>query len=143
MIFHLGKATLPIIMKPEMKLATNAFLVEDIILPKYYSVQFELYMDAPENNDGKSKLILGLTNDLDDTGSVGNRAPSFGIETIAGNLNFVTKMSSGKVKKHETRITSEWFSKWLSFKVMRYLLVRIRHELQKQYWPTTKKWFPV
>ena len=109
-------------MKPEMKLATNAFLLENIMLPKFYSVQFELYMDAPEKDDGSIKMILGLTKSLGISGA-GNREPSFGIETNDSNqLIFVTKISSGKEPKHETPITGEWYSKWLSFKIMRCLL---------------------
>ena len=120
MIFHLGKTQLPIIMKPEMKLATNAFLVEDIILPKFYSVQFDLNIQAPEKNDGRGKLILGLTNGLENTEATGYREPSFGIEPENGKLKFVTKMFSGKQKRHYNSIT-EWYSKWLSFKIMQCL----------------------
>ena len=109
-------------MKPKMKLATDAFLLKDIALPKFYSVHFELYMDAPETDDGKIKLILGLTKGLGISG-VGNREPSFEIETNDLNqLNFVTKISSGKKVKHEALINSEWYSKWLSFKIIRCLL---------------------
>ena len=103
-------------MKPEMKLATDAFLLEDIMLPKFYSVQFELYMDAPENDDEKYKLILGLTNSLKNTQAAGDRDPTFSIERIHNKLLFAIKVFSGTDKNHKTPITGEWFGKWLSFK---------------------------
>ena len=122
---------MPIIIKPEMKLATNAFRVEDIMLPKFYSVQFELYMDKPENDNEKNQLILGLTDDLENAGAAGYRDLSFKIETNDFNeLIFVTRISSGTEKRHEASITSEWYSKWLSFKIIRCLLVCIQPELR-------------
>ena len=114
-----------------MKLATNALLLEDIMLPKFYSVQFDLYMDAPEIDDGKIKLILGLTKGLGISGA-GSHEPSFGIET--NDLNFVTKTSSGEKTRHETPMTGEWYSKWLSFKIIRCLLVCMRSDLHQ--WKT-------
>ena len=110
-------------MKPEMKLITNAFLVEDIMLPKFYSVEFELYLSAPENDDGKGKLIIGLTDGLENNEAPGYRDPTFAIDE----LNFVTKISSGKKgeRKQDIPITGEWYSKWLSFKMMICLLVCI------------------
>ena len=111
-------------MMPEMKLETNAFLVEDIMLPKFYSVQFELYMDEPEIDDGTTKLILGLTDDLGNVGAAGYGDLSFGIEKPRlYELNFVTEIMYGAQQKHSTPITSEWYGKWLSFKIIRYLLV--------------------
>ena len=105
-----------------MELATNAFRVEDITLPKFYSVQFELNIDKPENDNGKNQLILALTDGLKNAGAAGNRDPPFKIETNDFNeLIFV--ISSGTETRHEASITSEWYSKWLSFIIIRYLLV--------------------
>ena len=55
-----------------MKLATDAFLLEDITLPEFYSVQFEIFMVKQDYYE--SKVIFGFTN-----GDEGNREPSFSI----------------------------------------------------------------
>ena len=120
--FFQGQQTLPIIMKPEMKLASDAFLLDDITLPKFYSVQFELSLNKnqDEKTDEKAKLILGFTDNLNKTETAGYRDPSFGVKTNPSKLVFETKISSAsgneKQKKHEISKTDEWHDKWLSFK---------------------------
>ena len=110
----LGTPKLPIIMMPNMTLATDAFLLEDITLPKFYSIQFEILMVEQDNY--ASKIILGLAN-----GDEENREPSFSMAKKQGIFNtkitFVTKISSGETIKHETTVASEWLNKWLSFKI--------------------------
>ena len=105
-------------MKPEMKLASDAFLLDDITLPKFYSVQFQLSLNKNQNNNAKNNLILGFTDNLNKTGTAGYRDPSFGVATKPSKLVFETKISSGKEKqkKHEISKTDEWHDKWLSFK---------------------------
>ena len=107
-------------MKPEMKLASDAFLLDDITLPKFYSVQFELSLNKnqDEKTDEKAKLILGFTDNLNKTDTAGYRDPSFGVATKPSKLVFETKISSGKKKKktHEISKNDEWHDKWLSFK---------------------------
>ena len=94
-----------------MTLATDAFLLEDITLPKFYSIEFEIFMVEQDNRE--SKIILGFTN-----GDEENREPSFSLqEKWNGNFIFVTKISSGETIEHETTVTSEWLNKWLSFKI--------------------------
>ena len=96
---------------PNMTLATDAFLLEDITLPEFYSIQFEILMVEQDNS--KSKIILGLTN-----GDEEDREPSFSLqEKWNGNFIFITKISSVEIIEHETTVTSEWLNKWLSFKI--------------------------
>ena len=117
--FFQGQQTLPIIMKPEMKLASDAFLLDDITLPKFYSVQFELSLNKNQNNNEKNKLILGFTDNLNKTETAGYRDPSFGVATKPSKLIFETKISSAsgkdKQKTHEISKNDEWHDKWLSF----------------------------
>ena len=104
---------------PNMKLATDAFLLEDIRLPEFYSVQFEIFMVEQDNYE--NKIILGFTN-----GDEGNREPSFSMAKKLGifnTFNFVTKISSGDKHFHETTLRSEWWNKWLSFKIKFYFLI--------------------
>ena len=107
-------------MKPEMKLASDAFLLDDITLPKFYSVQFELSLNKnqDEKTDEKAKLILGFTDNLNQTETAGYRDPSFGVKTNPSKLIFETKISSGNETKktHEISKNDEWHDKWLSFK---------------------------
>ena len=118
MTFFQDKPKLPIIMKPKMKLASDAFLLDDITLPKFYSVQFEFSLNKNQNNNEKNKLILGFTDNLNQTGTAGYREPSFEVATKSSELVFVTKISSGndKKKRHEISINDEWHDNWLSFK---------------------------
>ena len=104
-------------MKPKMKLATDSFLLDDITLPKFYSVQFEFSLNQNQNNDQRNKLILGFTDNLNQTETAGSREPSFEVATKPSELIFVTLISSGndKKKRHEVSKTDEWFDKWLSF----------------------------
>ena len=101
-----------------MKLESDAFLLDDITLPKFYSVQFELSLNENQDNNEKSKLILGFTDNLNQTETAGHREPSFGVAKKPSKLVFVTKISSGKEKQkiHEISKTDEWHDKWLSFK---------------------------
>ena len=100
-----------------MTLATDAFLLEDITLPEFYSIQFEIFMMRQDNNLN-NKMILGFTNDNE-----GNREPAFSLENKNGNFLFVTKISSGETIKHETNVRSDWWKKWLSFKMLNSFLV--------------------
>ena len=101
-----------------MKLASDAFLLDDITLPKFYSVQFKLSLNKHQDVDERNQLILGFTDNLNKTETAGYRDPSFGVKTNPSKLVFETKISSGKQKqkKHEISKTDEWHDKWLSFK---------------------------
>ena len=103
---------------PNMTLATDAFLLEDITLPEFYSIQFEISMIWRQDNNLKNNMILGFTNYNE-----GNREPAFSLEKKNGIFTFVTKISSGKKIKHETYVRSEWWTKWLSFKMIHSFLV--------------------
>ena len=105
-------------MKPEMKLASDAFLLDDITLPKFYSVQFKLSLNKHQDADERNQLILGFTDNLNQTDTAGHREPLFGVITKPS-LVFVTKISSGN-KNQKISKTDEWqlpwHDNWLSFK---------------------------
>ena len=103
----LGKTQLPIIMKSEMKLPTNGILLENITLPKFFSIRFELLMDKNENNDGTKKIFLTMD----------GKYPSFVIKIKNDSkLVFVTNISSTQKEWLEISKTKESFNEWLSFK---------------------------
>ena len=105
-----------------MTLATDAFLLEDITLPEFYSIQFEISMIWRQDNNLNNKMILGFTNDNE-----GNREPAFSLEKKNGNFLFVTKISSGEKIKHETNVRSDWWKKWLSFKMIHsYFVIKMQ-----------------
>ena len=92
-------------MKSEMKLPTNGILLENITLPKFYSVRFELLLDENENNDETKKIIST------------NKYPSFLIKiNNDSKLLFVTKISSTITERREIPKTNESYKEWLSFK---------------------------
>ena len=103
---------------PNMTLATDAFLLEDITLPEFYSIQFEIFMIERQDNNLKGKMILGFTNDIE-----GNREPAFSLAKKNGKFTFVTKISSGEEIYHETNVKDEWWKKWLSFKMIHSFLI--------------------
>ena len=83
-----------------MRLPTNGIRLENITLPKFYSVRFELLMDENENNDETKRIILT------------NKYPSFVIR-IKGSKLFVTtkiRQNSNETEEHEMSITNEWLS---------------------------------
>lgn len=88
-----------------MKLSTNGILLENITLPKFYSVRFELLLDENENNDETKKIIST------------NKYPSFLIKiNNDSKLLFVTKISSTITERREIPKTNESYKEWLSFK---------------------------
>ena len=88
-----------------MKLPTNGILLENITLPKFYSVRFELLLDENENNDETKKIIST------------NKYPSFLIKiNNDSKLLFVTKISSTITERREIPKTNESYKEWLSFK---------------------------
>ena len=89
-----------------MRLPTNGIRLENITLPKFYSVRFELLMDENDNN-GETKKIIWT-----------NKYPSFVIKIEGSKLSFKTKISSSKTEEHEISITNESYNEWLSFKKM-------------------------
>ena len=117
-------------MKPEMKLASDAFLLDDITLPKFYSVQFKLFLNKNQDTHERNQLILGFTNNLNQSETAGHRDPSFGVITKPS-LVFVTKISSGNVLKQKISKTDEWqlpwHDNWLSFKAFFFNLLLKKH----------------
>ena len=97
-------------MKSEMKLPTNGILLENITLPKFYSVRFELLMDENDINDKTRKIILTMN----------GKYPSFLIKiNKSPKLVFETKISSTEPERRDSiSISSESYKEWLSFKKM-------------------------
>ena len=90
-----------------MKLPTNGIVLENITLPKFYSVRFELLMDENDINDKTRKIILTMN----------RKYPSFLIKiNKSSQLVFVTKITSTKTEDRKISITNESYNEWLSFK---------------------------
>ena len=90
-----------------MRLPTNGIRLENITLPKFYSVRFELLMDENDINDKTKKIILTMD----------GKYPSFLIKiNKSSQLVFVTKITSTKTENRKISITNESYNEWLSFK---------------------------
>ena len=99
-------------MKPELELKPDAFLLNDLQMPQFYSLQFDFRIDEqPETNDGY--LILGLTDGItnaDNKPNPGYREPSIGIRHP--NLVMIVTSDDKENAKHPI---SNKYNEWLSF----------------------------
>ena len=97
-------------MKPELKLTPDAFLIKDLQMPQFYSLQFEFRIDKRPETGDKGYLILGLTDGTGDSGKPGYREPSFGIR----HPDLVMMISSGVEKTAKSSFSNK-YNEWLSF----------------------------
>lgn len=102
-------------MKPYMRLATDAFLLNDLTTRQYYSLQFEVFINKPGEGDGDGKgIILGLTDGhYYGNWHVGYREPAFRVEP---NSRLMLMISSW-ARDEKTRQNIIKYNEWLSFKL--------------------------